>query len=269
MNSYGITTKDRTIMFRVRAVSKSIKGEWSNGIYVTPSVYYATPAPTPTPSPTPSQTPDVLGLTVQGIWSGPDSKMSSSYGWQWAAVKVTNKSSRSIMPSSWFTTSFVSPQGVSVDSNMDSFPTLLPGASGWLASTIHNPDAVGNVFLSTSGTLKASAISLTELPTVSNVVFTPAGSGGVATATIKNNSNMFLYKATHTNVVFLNSAGIPVYAYWGTIGASIAPGATARVNLPAFLGENLSFTPSGFTSVEVSLGVWLCDADSSFANCRW
>jgi hypothetical protein len=100
------------------------------------------------------------------------------------------------------------------------------------------------------------------------VTFAAKGAGGVAVATIKNNSStLFLHRFTHTNVVFLNSAGIPVYAYWGSLGVSLAPGANARIELPAFLGEDLKFVPSGFSTIEVSLSVDLCESDGTYAKC--
>ena len=212
---------------------------------------------------------DVFGLNSLATWSGSD-PMNEWLGWQWAAVKVSNKSKFGILRSGYSTSTYVDSQGVSVDSNLENTPTLLPNATGWMVSTIHNLKSVGSTFLSAFTTQKASEIKASELPTISGISFSPSGSGGIVSATIKNNSSSkFLYGATHTNVVFLNSSGVPVYAYWGSLANSIAPGFTATVDLNAFLGGKLSFIPTGFTSIEVTLGVILCDSDSSSSSCTY
>ena len=212
---------------------------------------------------------DVFGLNSLATWSGPD-PMNEWLGWQWAAVKVSNKSKFGILRSGYSTSTYVDSQGVSVDSNMEKTPTLLPNATGWMVSTIHNLKSVGSTFLSAFTTQKASEIKASELPTISGISFSPSGSGGIVSATIKNNSSSkFLYGATHTNVVFLNSSGVPVYAYWGSLSNSIAPGFTATVDLNAFLRGKLSFIPTGFTSIEVTLGVILCDSGSSSSSCTY
>ena len=211
---------------------------------------------------------DIFGINVLGTWSGPDLTMSQSYGWQWVAVKISNKAKSGILRSGIFTSSYVDSQGVSVDSNTEFTPTLLPNATGWLASTVHNSKSVSSTFLSPILTPRISDIKSSELPAISAISFASSGSGGIVSATITNNSSSkFLYRSTRTNVVFLNGAGVPIYAYWGNLTNSIAPGFTARVDLNAFLGGKLSFIPIGFTSIEVSLDVTLCDSDSSSSSC--
>ena len=87
---------------------------------------------------------------------------------------------------------------------------------------------------------------------------------------IRNNSSTkFLYKSTDTNVVFLDSSGVPVYAFWGSLPASIAPGATVSVDLLAHLGSPLKSVPSGYATIAITLGVTLSDSDSSFSNFIW
>jgi hypothetical protein len=54
----GITSKDRSLMFRIRAVSKDVAvSPWSLGIYLTPNQIWGVTSLTPTPTPTPSPTP--------------------------------------------------------------------------------------------------------------------------------------------------------------------------------------------------------------------
>jgi hypothetical protein len=284
-----IWTKNRSVMFRLRAINNDVStSPWSTGLYFTPSQIWgsatatptpsptktATPTPsptktvTPTPSPTPSAQPDIFGLNVLGTWSGPD-PLDSYNGWQWVVTKVSNKAQNGILKSGLASITYVDSQGISVDSNTHGTPTLLPKQSGWIASTIHNNKTAVGTFVSYLTTPKVSEIKSVELPTISDIVFTNKASGGIVTATIKNNSpNLFLYRLTNTNVIFLNAQGVPIYSYWGYLEKSIAPGFSARVELPAHLGSDLPFVPVGFTSIEVSLQVTLCESDSSFSTCK-
>jgi hypothetical protein len=272
-----IPSKDRSVMFRLRAINNDVStSPWSTGLYFTPSQIWgtntATPSPAPTrtvtPTPTPTPTADTFGLNVLGTWSGPD-PLNSSNGWQWVVTKVSNKAQNGILKSGLASITYVDSQGISVDSNTHGTPTLLPKQSGWIASTIHNNKTAVGTFVSYLTTPKVSEIKSVELPTISDIVFTNKASGGIVTATIKNNSpNLFLYRLTNTNVIFLNAQGVPIYSYWGYLEKSIAPGFSARVELPAHLGSDLPFVPVGFTSIEVSLQVTLCESDSSFSTCK-
>jgi hypothetical protein len=54
----GIASKDRSLMFRVRAVIKEVSvSPWSSGIYLTPNQIWGISSPTPTPTQTPTPTP--------------------------------------------------------------------------------------------------------------------------------------------------------------------------------------------------------------------
>lgn len=274
----SITSSDRTVMFFVRGTYGDTKGTWSRGIYLTPaqinrgtqSVPSPTPTPTrtPTPTPTPTQSNEVFGLNVLGTWAGPD-PLDASLGWWWVVTKVQNKATSGVLASTLYTSTYTN-SGVSVDSNTESGPTLKGGEIGWMASTIHSSSSASNTYLSPLTTPRRSQISLSELPTISNPTLVSVSGGSAVRVTLRNNSNSkFLYKSTDTNVVFLNSSGIPVYAFWGSLPASIAPGATVTVDLLAHLGSPLKSPPSGYTSIEISLGVVLTDADSSYSNFTW
>jgi hypothetical protein len=274
-----ITSKDRSVMFRLRAINNDVStSPWSTGLYFTPNQIWERSAPKPSPSPSPTKTvaptptpapqTDTFGLNILGTWSGSD-PLNSSSGYPWVVTKVSNKASTGVLRSGLVSATFVDSQGVSVHTNTDGTPTLLPNQFGWMASTIFNTKNAASTFLSYLTTPKVSEIKASELPTLSNIAFTAKPGGGIVTATIKNNSpNLFISKSTGTNVVFLNSQGIPIYSYWGSIKASIAPGFSARIELPAHLGEDLPFVPAGYASIEISLEVSLCESDSSYSTCK-
>jgi hypothetical protein len=139
-----------------------------------------------------------------------------------------------------------------------------------MVSTIFNPSNATNTYLASLTTPRKSQISASELPTITSKTLVNVSGGFAVRIVITNNSSSkFLYKSTDTNVVFLNSSGIPVYAFWGNLPSSVAPGATVTLDLLAHLGSPLKTVPSDYVSIEISLGVTLSDSDSPYANSIW
>jgi len=228
----------------------------------------STPSPTPTPNPTPTVINEEFGLNVIGTWSGPD-PLNQTYGYPWVATKVQNKATLSILASSLYRTTYTS-NGVSVGGNTESGPTLRGGETGWMVSTIFNPANATNTFLSPITNPRKSQIIASELPTISSKTLVNVSGGNAVRIVIRNNSaSRFLYRSTDTNVVFLNASGIPVYAFWGSLPASVAPGSTATLDLLAHLGSPLKSIPSDYVSIEITLGITLSDSDSPLANSIW
>jgi hypothetical protein len=193
--------------------------------------------------------------------------MNASSGWQWAAIEVSSTASQSILASSFGTSSFVDSQGLAVDSNLEGIPTLFPGKSAWVATTIHNLKPVSRAFLSPQFGYQMSKIPASQFPTISEGTFTRSGTGGMVSAKITNNSKDKFLGGT-TDIVFFNSLGVPIYAYWGGLASSIAPGFTSTVDLPAN-GSALNFVPEGYAKILVYLHTSLCDSTASTSKCDW
>lgn len=223
--------------------------------------------PTPTtvpPTPTPMPVPELLpSLIVGQMYSGVDIDNPT---WKWIAIRISNSSTSKILSGSLTKLiSLIDSNGGVVDSSGTSIPTLLPGASGWVATTQFNTKEATRAIIEKSSP-KISAISAAEFPIISGISLVAAATPGRKSIqmTIQNKSqDFFLDRYTRISAVVLGSSGTPIYAISGFPDVWIAPGGSSTFNLG-------SFTLNGqATSIEVSLQPSLCKAPSTagWDNC--
>jgi hypothetical protein len=217
-------------------------------------------APNPVPTPVVETLPSLL---VGQMYSGIDVDNST---WKWIAVRLSNSSTTKILSGNLNRLiTLVDVNGGVVDSSGTSFPALLPGASGWVASTQFNTkDATRAIIENTAP--KISAISATEFPIISGVSLVSAATPGRKSIqmTIQNKSqSLFLDRYTRISAVVLGSNGTPVYAISGFPDVWIAPGGSSTVSIGSFtlLGSAIS--------IEVSIQPSLCKVPSTsgWDNC--
>jgi hypothetical protein len=214
------------------------------------------PVPTPIPEPLPS-------LVVGQMYSGIDVDNST---WKWVAVRLSNSSTTKILSgNSNRLITLIDINGGVVDSSGTSIPALLPGASGWVASTQFNIKDASRAIIENSAP-KISATSATEFPTISGVSLISAADSGRKSIqmTIQNKSqSFFLNRYTRISAVILGSNGVPIYAISGYPDVWIAPGGSSTVSIGSFtlLGSA--------SSIEVSIQPSLCKVPSTsgWDNC--
>jgi hypothetical protein len=224
----------------------------------------STPIPVPTQVPVPTPIPEVLpSLVVGQMYSGIDVDNST---WKWIAVRLSNSSTTKILSgSSNRLITLVDANGGVVDSSGTSIPALLPGASGWVASTQFNIKDASRAIIENSAP-KISAISATEFPAIFGVSLVSAATPGRKSIqmTLQNKSqSLFLDRYTRISAVVLGSSGVPIYAISGYPDVWIAPGGSSTVSIGAFtlLGSA--------SSIEVSVQPSLCKVPSTagWDNC--
>jgi len=224
------------------------------------------PSQTPTSAPIPVPTPVIEtlpSLLVGQMYSGIDVDNST---WKWVAVRLSNSSTTKILSgSSNRLITLVDASGGVVDSSGTSIPALLPGASGWVASTQFNTKDASRAIIENSAP-KISAITATEFPTISGVSLISAADPGRKSIqmTIQNKSqSLFLNRYTRISAVILGSNGVPIYAISGYPDVWIAPGGSSTVSIGSFtlLGSAIS--------IEVSIQPSLCKVPSTsgWDNC--
>jgi hypothetical protein len=220
----------------------------------------ATSLPTPTPTPTPTQV-QTLGLNTGQMYSGvrldyPNEK--------WVAIKLSNNSNSKILKGSSIPlVSFIDAEGAVVDSSRISTPSLLPGESGWLATTQFNTKNAVRAVIEYQ-TPKESSIALDEFPTITGVTI---GNGDGESnkksiqMTIRNNSQKyFLNQYSNLFAVILGANGVPIFSHSSYPYVWIAPGGSATVKIGLFT------MPSGMDSIEVSIKPSLCKVPNSMSN---
>ena len=224
------------------------------------------PSQTPTSAPTPLPTPIVEtlpSLLVGQMYSGIDVDNST---WKWVAVRLSNSSTTKILSGNLNRLiTLVDVNGGVVDSSGTSIPALLPGASGWVASTQFNTKDASRAIIENSAP-KISAITATEFPTISSVSLISEADPGRKSIqmTIQNKSQgLFLNRYTRISAVILGSNGVPIYAISGFPDVWIAPGGSSTVSIGSFtlLGSA--------SSIEVSIQPSLCKVPSTsgWDNC--
>ena len=221
-------------------------------------------SPISTPNPEPTPVAETLpSLLVGQMHSGIDVDNST---WKWIAVRLSNSSTTKILSgSSNRLITLVDVNGGVVDSSGTSFPALLPGASGWVASTQFNTKDATRAIVENSAP-KISAISATEFPIISGVSLVSAATPGRKSIqmTIQNKSqSLFLDRYTRLSTVILGSNGVPIYAISGYPDVWIAPGGSSTLSIGSFtlLGS--------VSSIEVSIQPSLCKVPSTsgWNNC--
>jgi len=216
----------------------------------------STPPPIPTQEALPS-------LVVGQMYSGIDA---NNEPWKWVAIRITNSSTTKILSgNSNRLISLIDSNGGVVDSSGTSIPALLPGASGWVATTQFNNKQASRAIVENSAP-KVSEVSASEFPTISGVSLVPSSTSGRQSIqmTITNNSQrFFLNRYTRISAVVLGSNGVPIHSISGFPDVWIAPGGTTTVSIGAFtlLGSA--------SSVEVSVQPSLCKVPSTagWDNC--
>jgi hypothetical protein len=228
------------------------------------SIKLPSQTPTSAPIPVPTPIPEVLpSLVVGQMYSGNDIDNST---WKWVAVRLSNSSTTKILSgSSNRLITLVDANGGVVDSSGTSFPALLPGTSGWVATTQFNTKDASRAIIESSAP-KISAVSQNEFPTITSVSLVSASTPGRKSIqmTIQNKSQtFFLDRYSRISVVILGSGGVPIYALSGYPDVWIAPGGSSTVSIGAFtlLGSA--------TSIEVSIQPSLCKVPNTagWDNC--